>query len=87
VADALSEGRLGGYAADVFAFEDWARADRPRAIPDRLLASDRTLLTPHIGSAVTAVRLAIEHRAADNIIAVLEGRTPQDALNAPVAQR
>ncbi|MEE9251386.1 MAG: NAD(P)-dependent oxidoreductase, partial [Alphaproteobacteria bacterium] len=28
VADALARGRLGGYAADVFEMEDWARPDR-----------------------------------------------------------
>jgi len=38
VAGALQEGRLGGYAADVFAMEDWAQPGRPDAIPARLLA-------------------------------------------------
>ena len=32
VADALASGKLAGYAADVFEMEEWARADRPRAI-------------------------------------------------------
>jgi phosphonate dehydrogenase len=84
VADALAAVRLGGYAADVFAFEDWARQDRPRSIPVPLLGSSRTVLTPHIGSAVARVRLAIEHRAADNIIAALGGKSPPDAVNQPV---
>jgi lactate dehydrogenase-like 2-hydroxyacid dehydrogenase len=35
VADALHEGRLGGYAADVFAMEDRAEPGRPDAIPAR----------------------------------------------------
>lgn len=83
VAAALASGRLGGYAADVFAFEDWALADRPRAIPQGLLESARTLFTPHLGSAVRDVRLAIEHLAADNILAVLAGSAPRDAVNAP----
>lgn len=80
VADALVAGRLGGYAADVFAFEDWARADAPERIPQALLDAPRTLFTPHLGSAVRDVRLAIEHRAADNIIAVLRGLPAPDAL-------
>lgn len=84
VADALEEGRLAGYGADVFACEDWSLPDRPAVIPKRLLAHRNTLFTPHLGSAVRNVRIAIEHRAADNIIAVLEGREPPDAVNRPV---
>jgi phosphonate dehydrogenase len=86
VADALHDGRLGGYAADVYACEDWGLAHRPATIPPRLLAHPATLFTPHLGSAVRNVRLAIEHRAADNIIAVLEGRAPADAINQPPVQ-
>ena len=37
VADTLEENRLGGYAADVFAMEDWALPGRPAEIPLRLL--------------------------------------------------
>jgi phosphonate dehydrogenase len=83
VADALSAGRLGGYAADVFALEDWVLPDRPRAIDPRLLIHPRTLFTPHLGSAVDRVRLAIAMRAADNIADALAGRPPRDAINAP----
>lgn len=85
VAQALQQGRLGGYAADVFECEDWALADRPGGVNRALLAHPRTLFTPHLGSAVTAVRRAIEHRAADNIIAFLQGRCPPDAVNQPAA--
>jgi len=83
IADALEANRLGGYAADVFEFEDWGLSDRPEAIPPRLLAHPATVFTPHLGSAVRNVRLAIEHRAADNIIALLEGKPPGDAINRP----
>ena len=83
IADALDSGRLAGYAADVFACEDWALPGRPHSVPERLRTSPRTLLTPHLGSAVSSVRLAIEHRAADNIIAVLQGQAPGDAINRP----
>lgn len=79
---ALSEGRLAGYAADVFEFEDWSRAGRPRTIPSGLLSmADRTLFTPHLGSAVTGVRKAIEMAAVDNIEAVLAGEAPPHAVN------
>jgi phosphonate dehydrogenase len=77
VAAALEEGRLGGYAADVFAMEDWALPDRPGCIPERLLAmTDRTLFTPHLGSAVASVRLAIEWRAVAQLKAYFAGEDP-----------
>lgn len=60
---ALEKGHLAGYAADVFAFEDLARVDRPSRVNERLLAHPRTLFTPHLGSAVAAVRMAIERQA------------------------
>ena len=78
---ALERGQLGGYAADVFEMEDWARADRPRLIDPALLAHPNTLFTPHIGSAVRAVRLEIERCAAQNIIQALAGARPINAAN------
>ena len=81
IVDALEEGRVAGYAADVFACEDWTLIERPTQIDPRLLNHPNTVFTPHLGSAVREVRLAIEHRAADNIIAVLRGEIPMDAIN------
>ncbi len=81
VLTALQTGHLGGYAADVFAMEDLARADRPTEIAPALRSHAHTLFTAHIGSAVQKVRLAIELRAADNIRQVLSGETPTDAIN------
>ena len=78
---ALEAGRLGGYAADVFELEDWARPDRPREVAPALLRHPATLFTPHLGSAVTSVRRAIERAAADNIVDALSGRTPRNAVN------
>lgn len=83
VTQALHKMQIGGYAADVFECEDWQLADRPRCISPELLALDNTIFTPHIGSAVKSVRVAIEQSAADNIIAVLQGRVPPDAVNLP----
>ncbi|MEM6401762.1 MAG: NAD(P)-dependent oxidoreductase [Cyanobacteria bacterium P01_D01_bin.116] len=82
VVDALAPGRLGGYAADVFEMEDWARADRPAKIHPALLNSEKTILTPHIGSAVADVRRAIEQSAADSVAAMLRGEIPTTAINA-----
>ena len=87
VVEALASGRLAGYAADVFEMEEWARPHRPHVIPQALLDdSERTLFTPHIGSAVDAVRLEIELEAARNILQALRGEIPQGAINRPQAR-
>ena len=77
----LQSGQLAGFAADVFACEDWGLSNRPTSINHALTSNPSTLFTPHLGSAVKSVRIAIEHRAADNIIAYLEGKKPADAIN------
>jgi len=81
VAEALESGRLGGYAADVFAMEDWARSDRPDHIPPALLAHPRTVFTPHLGSAVDDVRRTMSQAAADQIAQVIAGLRPEYAVN------
>jgi phosphonate dehydrogenase len=87
MAEALASGQAGGYAADVFAFEDWSVASRPREVPARLRLQANTLFAPHLGSAVASVRREIEHRAADNILAALNGQRPPDAVNPGAASR
>lgn len=85
VANALASGKLAGYAADVFEMEEWARLNRPQDISERLLMdTERTLFTPHIGSAVDSVRLAIEMEAASNILQYLNDEIPQGAINRPL---
>lgn len=81
VAAALATGRLAGYAADVFEFEDLSRAERPREVSPRLLAfPDRTVFTPHLGSAVDDVRREIAMSAARGIVDLIEGREPRGAV-------
>lgn len=82
VADSLRAGQLGGYAADVFAFEDWSDQERPLEISPALLADERTLFTPHLGSAVRDVRRRIETAAAQSILDVRAGKPPSTAANA-----
>ncbi|MEM9282419.1 MAG: NAD(P)-dependent oxidoreductase [Verrucomicrobiota bacterium] len=82
VADSLDAGHLGAYAADVFEMEDWALSDRPRSIPSRLLRNrEQTFFTPHLGSAVDEVRIAISLEAAAQLKAYFEGKRPQHLLN------
>ncbi|MFH1346475.1 MAG: phosphonate dehydrogenase [Pseudomonadota bacterium] len=84
VADALASGHLGGYAADVFECEDWARPQRPMSIDARLTAPGaRTVLTPHIGSAVTSARRQIELSAASSILQALAGQLPAGLVDIP----
>jgi phosphonate dehydrogenase len=85
IADALESGHLGGYAADTFEMEDWARTDRPSGVNASLLASsEKTLFTPHLGSAVAQARLEIERAAALSLIQALRGEVPAHAITSPV---
>jgi phosphonate dehydrogenase len=85
VVEALRTGRLAGYAADVFEMEEWARPDRPDGIPRALLDNTaQTFFTPHLGSAVSEVRIEIERQAASNIIQALAGDRPVGAINNPI---
>jgi phosphonate dehydrogenase len=82
VAAALKAGRLGGYASDVFAFEDLSRPDRPLQIPPELLSPElRTVFTPHLGSADEGVRLEIARKAARSILGFLRGDDLPEAVN------
>ncbi|MBU1042208.1 MAG: hydroxyacid dehydrogenase [Proteobacteria bacterium] len=84
VATALSQDRLGGYAADVFEFEDWVLPGRPQGVGKDLLDPElRTHFTPHLGSAVERVRLQIAMEAAENIVEALQGSKPHGAVNSP----
>ena len=82
VETALSKGHLAGYAADTFELEDWALPDRPSAISPGLLMSEKTVFTPHIGSAVRKVREAIEFSAAQSLVDGINGRIPENTVNA-----
>ncbi|MEO1457879.1 MAG: NAD(P)-dependent oxidoreductase [Pseudomonadota bacterium] len=82
VAAALESGQLAGFASDVFEMEDWARADRPAAVHPALLASERTVFTPHLGSAVIRVRREIARSAADSIVQALSGQQPETGITA-----
>jgi hydroxypyruvate reductase len=71
---ALAAGAIGGAALDVF-------ADEP-AVPLTLAESDRTLLTPHIGSATVETRWRMGDLLLANIDAYLAGRSPPTIVRA-----
>jgi len=77
VARSLEQDHLGGYAADVFEFEDWALEDRPlQVLPELLQNHEQTLFTPHLGSAVDGVRREIALEAASQLEQFFSGKTP-----------
>lgn len=79
---ALQRGSLAGYAADVFAFEDHSQAGRPDRVLPGLLSHPRTVFTPHLGSAVQSVRLAIERAAIAEVRRVFASGHPAPAPTA-----
>ena len=69
--EALLGDRLGGFAADVLDIE-------PPAADDPLLQSPRVLLTPHIASLTSATYREMCNFTAENVVAVLGGRAPDE---------
>ena len=65
---ALQHHLLAGAALDVYEHE-------PAVHPD-LLSLENVLLVPHLGSGTTETRTAMADLAADNVLAVLDGRRP-----------
>ena len=81
LADALAAGQIGGAGLDTFESE-------PPARQNRLLASDRVVLSPHIAgiTAESAVRLALA--TAGNVLAAFDGRLdPALVVNPSVLER
>ena len=76
LAAALREKTIAAAGLDVFEGE-------PHVHPD-LLEVPNVVLTPHIASATAPTRLAMARLAADNLIAVLNGRAPLTPLNPEV---
>ena len=84
VVAALDAGTLGGYAADVYEMEDSGAVRSPAGGARRAArARGRSLLAPHLGSAVAGVRREIELAAARNVLAALGGARPPGAVNNP----
>ncbi|MFJ8627771.1 2-hydroxyacid dehydrogenase [Kitasatospora sp. NPDC093550] len=68
LAAALESGALFAAAVDNFEHEP--------AVPSALLAQERAVLAPHLGSATVATRQAMGGLAVDNVLAVLAGGEP-----------
>ena len=72
LASALAAGTIAGAGLDVYANE-------PRVAPE-LLALENVVLLPHLGSATREARLAMGHRAVDNLLAFFAGRDAPDRV-------
>jgi glyoxylate reductase len=79
LAAALAAGRLAGAGLDVF-------RDEPRIHPG-LLACERVVLAPHVGSATTRARTRMGELCASAVRAVLAGEPPEHLVNPEVWPR
>ncbi len=76
--EALRAGRIAGAGLDVY-------EDEPALAPG-LVDCQNAVLLPHLGSATVATRAAMSRTAAENLLAVLQGRPPANALNPEAAR-
>jgi glyoxylate reductase len=70
---ALAKGAIAGAGLDVFEHE-------PK-VPAALVKMPNVVLTPHLGSAVIEVRERMANIVVDNILALLDGKTPPNCVN------
>ncbi len=78
LADALDQGRIAGVGLDVH--------EREPAVHPRLIASDRAVLLPHLGSATQGTRRRMGELAAANVLATLAGQIPFHTVNQVVSR-
>ncbi len=77
--NALKEGQIAGAAIDVFENEP--------LVHSALLEMENVVLTPHLGGGARETRLKAHHICCENVLTVLRGDSPQNALNEPVNPR
>lgn len=71
--EALQHNRIAGAALDVFENEPKMQAG--------LAGLENVVLAPHIGSATIETRTAMARKAAENLLAALQGKQPPDIVN------
>jgi D-3-phosphoglycerate dehydrogenase len=73
---ALDDGRLAGVGVDVFSTE-------PVPADDPLPKHPKVVATPHLGASTVEAQVNVAAQIASEVLAVLEGRPTQFAVNAP----
>jgi len=74
--EALQARRIAGAGLDVFEHEPHLHTELPKL--------ENAVLLPHVGSATAETRLKMASCAAENLIAVLEGRRAPNVVNPEV---
>ena len=72
---AVDEGRVAGAALDVFIKEP--------PVGNPLLTNPRIIVTPHLGASTQEAQAEVAREVAEQVIAVLQGRTALYTVNAP----
>lgn len=83
VAEAVREGRLSGFATDVFSAEPLAK-DHPFLAED---IAERIVITPHIGANTLEAQSEVSRIAAQNMLMVLRGEPYAHAVNLPFIEQ
>jgi glyoxylate reductase len=78
--EALKENKIAGAGLDVFEKE-------PIDLANPLINLDNIIMTPHIASASIDTRIAMAMMATTNVIAVLDGREPPNAVNPEIKKK
>jgi D-3-phosphoglycerate dehydrogenase / 2-oxoglutarate reductase len=84
VAQALRDGRLFAFAADMLANEGHRQDSSPLLAAD---LADRVVVTPHLGAQTVEAIDLMGSLAVDGVLAVLEGRSPAHPVSLPTEAR
>ncbi len=83
--NALDKNIIAGYAADVFQMEEVFSDKHDSYINKSLIAQkERTLFTPHLGTAIVETRIRMAIFQAQAILNLLLGKVPDGAVNHPI---
>jgi len=77
--DAVSQGRLGGAAIDVYSQEP--------AKDNILLKSDKIITTPHIAASTIEAEASSSRDVCEQVVAVLQGNPAKSPVNAPMISK